>query len=92
MKIQNKNGFIDLTMVYGSSDVKAVEKNLALSPQAPGSEGISANGQVSEDRATQIAEARLQGDTRAAELKAELDQKSGTEKPKENGIIAILIG
>lgn len=89
MKVQNKNGFIDLSQVYGS-DLKAVEKDQAFSPQGPGSEGRSENIS-NENHASQIAEAKLQGDTRAAELKAQLDEE-GPVKPKENGIIAILIG
>src|SRR5262245_58414170 len=64
MKVQNKNGFIDASMVYGG-DVKEVEKDLALSPQGPGSEGISKKVS-NEARTSQLAEAKLQGDARAA--------------------------
>lgn len=90
MKVQNKNGFIDASMVYGSSDLKAAEKDLASSPQGLGSEGLSERVS-NENRSSQVAEAKLQGDARAAELKAQWDQE-GPVKPKENGIIAILIG
>jgi hypothetical protein len=43
-------------------------------------------------RASQVAETKLQAEARAAELHAKIDENSGTKKPEPNSIIAILIG
>lgn len=48
---------------------------------------------AAEARKNKLAEGRIQADARAMELNAQLDQPTvGEQKPKENNIIAILIG
>ena len=58
-----------------------------------GNLGVVENKEAAQSRNGQLAENKMQADARAAELNAQLDQPvSDDKKPKENNIIAILIG
>lgn len=83
----------DTEEIVSSATPKGIHMNQGNTSVENKAAAAQEKPQEAPTRKDQLAENRMQADARAAELNAQLDQPSSAEeKPKQNNIIAVLIG